>query len=133
MKNNLSVTTPTFGAKDRIYGGDLSKWLKFCNTLRLRLALRISKVKPDKAKIEAEAAVAGGVLEASDEDAAFKVTSEQYNPFGVQSGWNEFRMSATMESVLKGYNDPRMSKYFQPANEGGYHGVRNGMVPGEQN
>ena len=133
LKNNLSVTTPTFGAKDRIYGGDLSKWLKFCNTLRLRLALRISKVKPDKAKIEAEAAVAGGVLEASDEDAAFKVTSEQYNPFGVQSGWNEFRMSATMESVLKGYNDPRMSKYFQPANEGGYHGVRNGMVPGEQN
>lgn len=133
LKRNLSVTTPTFGDKDRIYGGNLSQWLMFCNTLRLRLALRISKVEPAMAKTEAEAAVAGGVLEASADDAAFKVTSDQWNPFGIQSGWNEFRMSATMESVLKGYNDPRMEKYFQPATEGGYHGVRNGMVPGEQN
>ena len=62
--------------------------------------------------------------------------------------WNEFRMSSTMESVLKGYDDPRMPVYFNPtlnsikkneAANGGtynpddlanpleYHGMRNGL------
>ncbi len=49
---------------DPIYGGDLTKWTKFANSLRLRLALRISEVEPDLAKTHAEAAVAGGVLDA---------------------------------------------------------------------
>lgn len=134
LKNNISVTTPSFGTADRIYGGDLKQWLKFCNTLRLRLALRISSVEPAKAKTEAEAAVAGGVIEMVAEEAEFKVNGDLFNPFGLQSGWNEFRMSATMESVLKGYNDPRLGKYFQPAiKDGQYHGVRNGMIPAEQN
>ena len=32
------------GSNDRCYGGDINKWLRFANTLRLRLALRISNV-----------------------------------------------------------------------------------------
>jgi Susd and RagB outer membrane lipoprotein len=132
LKNNITVTVPSFGDKDRIYGGDLNQWLKFCNTLRLRLALRVSKVDPAMAKAEAEAAVADGVLTAAADDAMFKVNADFFNSFGLQSGWNEFRMSATMESVLKGFNDPRMGKYFQPAASGGYHGARNGMKPSEQ-
>ena len=43
--------------------------------------------------------------------------------------WNEFRMSATMESVLKGYDDPRMPIYFLPAKTtGDYEGLRNGLT-----
>jgi hypothetical protein len=42
--------------------------------------------------------------------------------------WNEFRMSSTMESVLKGYADPRMPIYFLPAvTTGNYEGLRNGL------
>lgn len=48
---------------DPIYAGDLDKWAKFANSLRLRLAMRISGVEPALAKSHAEAAVAGGVLE----------------------------------------------------------------------
>jgi Susd and RagB outer membrane lipoprotein len=131
LKANLAK--PSFGASDKIYGGDNAAWLKFCNSLRLRLALRISKVEPAKAKAEAEAAYADGLMLTPADDAKYNVTSDNFNPFGVQSGWNEFRMSATMESVLKGYSDPRMQKYFQPAvSDGQYHGARNGMVPAEQ-
>jgi len=37
-------------------------------------------------------------------------------------------MSATMESILGGYNDPRIEEYFTPAADGsGYTGVRNGL------
>src|SRR5687767_9890343 len=33
-----------YGDWDLMYAGDVNKWIKFANTLRLRLALRISKV-----------------------------------------------------------------------------------------
>lgn len=126
IKANIDV--PSYGDKDMIFGGDNSKWLKFANTLRLRLALRISDVEPEMARQEAEAAVAEGVMVDLSDDAYLQVSAVNYNGFNRQSGWNEFRMSATMESLLVGYNDPRLSKYWQPAvNTGKYAGVRNGM------
>src|SRR5690606_24180430 len=58
LKANMA--TPSFDDKDPIFKGDNAKWLKFGNTLRLRLAIRISKIEPEKAKLEAEKAVANG-------------------------------------------------------------------------
>src|SRR5690606_4444795 len=77
---------------------------------------------------EAEEAVSEGVMVDLSDDAYLQVSAVNYNGFNRQSGWNEFRMSATMESLLVGYDDPRLSKYWQPAvNTGKYAGVRNGM------
>jgi hypothetical protein len=50
LKSHTSETP--YGSYDIIYGGNVDKWIKFCNTLRLRLALRISKVDPARAKTE---------------------------------------------------------------------------------
>jgi hypothetical protein len=125
-----------FGAADLIYGGSVSKWIKFANTLRLRLALRISKVDAARAKTEAEAAVADGVMTSSPDDDALLQRSEagqDYNGLSIMSDWNEFRMSASMESVLKGYQDPRMPVYFLPAEKTGtYEGLRNGLTSTQQ-
>ncbi len=123
-----------YGNYDIIYAGDVKKWIKFANTLRLRLALRISKVNPAKAKTEAEAAIAGGVL-TDVADNAYMVKSllgGDNNGLATISGWGEFRMSAAMESVLKGYDDPRIGIFFQPAfNSKSYEGLRNGLGPTE--
>lgn len=118
-----------FGSYDLIYGGNVDKWIKFANTLRLRLALRISKVDPVRAKTEAEAAYADGVLTTSPDDDAYAAKSlRDPNRLSSMSNYNEFRMSASMESVLKGYTDPRMAEYFLPAiNTGTYEGLRNGL------
>ncbi|MEL7163407.1 MAG: SusD/RagB family nutrient-binding outer membrane lipoprotein, partial [Bacteroidota bacterium] len=51
-----SGETP-FGSFDLIYGGDVAMWRKLTNSLRLRLAIRISGVDPARARSEAEAAV----------------------------------------------------------------------------
>lgn len=105
-----------YGSYDLVYGGDVNKWIKFANTLRLRLAVRISNVNPSKAKSEGEAAVADGVMLASPADDALlakSVTGSDVNGLSVMD-WNEFRMSSAMESVLKGYEDPRMPVYFNP-------------------
>ena len=121
-----------FGDFDIMYAGDVNKWIKFANTLRLRLAMRISKVDPTRAKTEAEAAVAAGTLTDSPGDDAYvkrSLTGDDNNGLSIMSDWNEFRMSASMESVLKGYADPRMPVYFLPAQKTGtYEGERNGLT-----
>lgn len=123
-----------FGTFDLLYAGDVNKWIKFANTLRLRLALRVSAVTPAVAKTQAEAAVAGGVMEAVADD-ALMVKSEPANDFNGLSRiaiWNEFRMSAAMESALKGYEDPRSTVYFQPTTATGtVEGLRNGLTPAQ--
>jgi hypothetical protein len=120
-----------FGSYDLVYGGNVNEWIKFANTLRLRLALRISNVDPARAKTEAEAAVAAGVMTTSPDDDALiqrSTKGDDGNGLSIMSDWNEFRMSASMESVLKGYNDPRLPVYFLPAvNTGKYQGLRNGL------
>ncbi|WP_149240519.1 SusD/RagB family nutrient-binding outer membrane lipoprotein [Dyadobacter sp. 32] len=107
-------------------------WAKFANTLRLRLALRISKVNPTLAKQQAEAAVAAGVMTATTDDAYMPKSSSVYaerNGLSQIVAWDELRMSSSMESMLKGYDDPRMPIYFQPATfTGKFDGVRNGLL-----
>jgi hypothetical protein len=132
---NQNKDKKPFELYDYIYKGDVAKWIKFANTLRLRLALRISDVDPVRAKAEAEAAVAGGVMQDIADDAMLKITGagNDINTFNQITAWNEFRMSASMESVLKGYDDPRISSYFQPAEATKtYEGLRNGLLPAQQ-
>lgn len=127
-----NINIESYGEADVIFGGDNSKWLKFANTLRLRLAMRISDVEPAMAKEEAEAAYAGGVMTDLSDDAYLVSSGVNYNGYNRQSSWNEFRMSTTMESYLVGYEDPRLSKFWQPSvNTGKYKGVRNGMNTAE--
>ena len=121
-----------YGLGDPMYGGNINKWIKFANTLRLRLAMRLSKVDPTRAKKEAELAVQSGVMEASPNDDAYvKKNSLDQNPLSVMATYkHEFSMSAAMESVLKGYQDPRISEYFTPAvATGTFEGIRNGLEP----
>lgn len=55
---------------DICYLGDFSKWLRFANSLRLRMAMRISNVAPERAKKEAEAALNNkwGLMQSNDDN-----------------------------------------------------------------
>lgn len=128
----LSGTDPSrrpFGVNDLVYQGDIAQWIRFANSLRLRLALRISGVEPGKARAEAEKAVAAGVMETNTHNAFMTVNANTVHGLNVISDWGEgFVMSAAMESYLKGYDDPRMPEYFSPGvNSGEYRGIRNGL------
>jgi hypothetical protein len=117
-----------YGNNDLIFHGSIPKWIKLGNTLRLRLAIRISGVDPARAKTEAEAAVASGVMTSNEDDAFMDVGPASPNGLNLMSPWGGFRMSASMESFFKGYDDPRLGEYFSPApNTGEYKGVRNGL------
>ncbi|WP_276346231.1 SusD/RagB family nutrient-binding outer membrane lipoprotein [Daejeonella sp. JGW-45] len=132
LKANL--TRPSFESKDLIYNGSNEKWLKFANTLRLRLALRISDVEPAKAKAEAEKAFANGVMTEVADGAYFKTSADFNHGLANFMARNGSRMSTSMESLLVGYNDPRLPMMWSPAlGDGKFHGVRNGMTVAQQN
>ena len=123
-----------FAKFDNFFGGDYNQWIKFANSLQLRLAMRIVKVNPGLAKTKAEAAIEGGVFEAG--DVAQIVANGYTHPLAAISGsWGDIAMSAEMESMLTGYEDPRMAKFFNaPADaavvEAGYEfkGIRQGIA-----
>lgn len=126
----LSANTSAngFGSNDLVYAGDAGKWLTFANSLRLRLAVRLAYIDPELAKTEAEKAVAAGVMTQNDQNANVLTTANSLNFYAAITYIDEFRMSATMQSVLEGYDDPRIREYFDAAVEGGgYKGIRNGM------
>ncbi len=136
-----------FGSGDIIFEGQASKWLKFANTMRLRLAMRISNVNPERAKAEAEAAAAGITMDVND-DNAWLVKLPTFN--GLENGMvrnrNSMLMNASIESFMKGFGDPRLPVYFSPvanqniagmppeiaANVGGYHGLMPGYSPADR-
>lgn len=117
---------------DQFYRGDCSKWLKFANTLKLRMAIRISGVEPEYAQAKAQEAVLGGVLEKVSES-SYDTTNGGINENGyaIVSGWPEVRANACLVSYMNGYNDPRRPAYFTQQTQtlaGGYVGVRSGSA-----
>ena len=124
--SGINGTVGVFRDYDAIYGGDTELWRKFANSMRLRLALRISDVDPARAQTEAEAAVAAGVMDSNDDCAYFEATSDTYNNFIEIAGAWGFYMTADMESILGGYNDPRMAVWYSANADGEYVGQPNG-------
>lgn len=89
---------------DVIYNGDVAKWIKLANSLRLRYAMRISDVAPEKARKEFEDALAseGGVLTSGSDDAMIKYMDISFS-FG-QDSYTDYRGNA-LSQLLFG-NDP---------------------------
>ena len=70
-------------------GGDVAKWKKYANSLRMRYAMRISDVNPAKAKEEFESALtdAGGYIASAADDAYIKYSD---SPFTYYDGANDY-------------------------------------------
>jgi hypothetical protein len=120
---------------DNIYGGNVVNWVKFANTLRLRLAMRVVYANAGLAQAEAEKSAAHpfGFIGSVNERAMLQRsnTLSYYHPlqeiaYSFNAG--EARMSASMDSYMNGYEDPRRAAYFTRAGDGNYHGVRQGIL-----
>lgn len=108
-------------SEDKVYGGDMAKWLKFANSLKLRMAIRIRHVEPTLAEQYAKEAVAAGVIESNDDNAL-----RSFNPrglFKVSVDWGDSRACADIDSYMNGYADPRLPYYFSPTATAGARDV----------
>ncbi|NDW13036.1 SusD/RagB family nutrient-binding outer membrane lipoprotein [Bacteroides sp. 214] len=117
------------------------EWLRFANTLRLRLAIRVSNVDKAMAQTQVNKCFASkiGFLNTNEHLIAVSTIGSGYiNPLGeINKSWGEVFMNANMESFLVGFNDPRLLAYFDPAEGDGdgqyivnvkgiYKGIRQG-------
>ena len=99
QKFDIKATAIT---SDPMFGGDISKWKLFANSLRLRYAMRISDVLPDLAKQEFNEALADGVMSSINDDACVKHLNVSYS-FGQES-YKDFRGNALAKYFYG--NDP---------------------------
>ena len=100
---------------DKVYQGKMSNWLKFANSLKLRMAVRMRFADPVKAQQYGEEAVAAGVITANEENCAIVYTPHGLHKMSVE--WGDSRACADIESYMTGFEDPRLPKYFKPAAE----------------
>lgn len=99
---------------DQVYEGNISNWIRYANSLKLRMALRVVYADEALAKKWAEEAVKhpGGLLEDNTQNAT---NSFPQNPvWTMTTGWGDSRACADIIAYMNGYEDPRIGKYFTP-------------------
>ncbi|WP_192822188.1 SusD/RagB family nutrient-binding outer membrane lipoprotein [Rufibacter sp. LB8] len=118
LKEANDQIVPGAVTNDIIYAGDMTKWKKLGNTIRLLMALRISKVNPNKGNTEFNAALADGVMTANADNFVFKHLADANNQnywFGeVSRGREWWALTKTLVDYMKPVSDPRLPVYGQP-------------------
>jgi hypothetical protein len=73
----LDASKPSFGSADLIYGGDVAKWKKLANSLRLRLALRVRYADPAMAEANMSDLTEADLITSGADD-AFIMSADDY-------------------------------------------------------
>lgn len=115
----LDPARTSFGSEDIIFGGDVTAWRKFANSLRLRLAMRMSDVAPGVAQPIVESLYSGGDLILTNADnAMFPYLSASPNQHPLHENWktrDDHSTSNTMINMMGALADPRIEVYAEPA------------------
>ncbi len=134
----FNVGGEAIGAGDFLYHGDIEKWRKFCNSTRLRVAIRMSSADEDGSK-----SVISEVLNnpskypimTSNEDNAYlwwpgvaPDLEPWYSRMGADDGnkTDQYRTNNVLVSALAENNDPRLPVYADKNKYGNYRGYQFG-------
>lgn len=116
----ISPAADSFGDADLVYTGNMTNWKKFGNSLKLRMAVRISDYDATSAAMYASQAVSvagGGVFTAVSDKAAFPFEDgpPNANPIWsavVESGRSDIVVANTFTDVINPLNDPRAAIFM---------------------
>ena len=119
-------------AGDQLYNGDVASWKRFANSMRLLMALRLSKADPAKGKAEFTDALSGGVFTDNSQNAVYVHLADAAN----QSYWyyvanvqnrSWYWASKPIVDYMKPLNDPRLPIFADKNGSGAYNGVPYGL------
>jgi len=113
---NLDANSGSFGSADLYYGGDAAAWVKFGNSLKIRMAITIADADNATAKAAVESA-AGKCFTSNADNCLmnYLTSSPNYNQLYVDliaTGRHDFVASNTMIDIMNSLKDPRLSSYF---------------------
>jgi len=133
--DRINTSAEGYGANDLVYGGDMKKWIKLANTIKLRLAINLSDVDPVIAKTHVESAINAGVIGSREESYSFVYDGAQYsNPVYdnlVSSRRDDYVPSNIIIDKMNSKNDPRRDIWFTKHNGnfiGGIYGKINNFA-----
>ena len=129
-------TAPVVALKgDLIFNGNMLMWRKFAESLRLRIAMRLSEVNDSKANsLIDDANFANAFSTASDVvEFGHWATDNEANPYYIDNvinvGADYFAMTNTLIDAMSTLNDPRISTYANVAvTSGTYVGLEVGVL-----
>lgn len=153
---DLKKTSPLAGptaTDDYIYAGNAARWVKFANTLKLRLYLHMLNVPgfdpaPVRAFVTNTPAAEFMASPAEDFQLRFDNLARRQNPIHqfILDRQDDIAAGATLVNLMNSRRDPRRASYFTPApfspallanppatEEGGYRGLVNGTAGGGVN
>lgn len=119
---------------DILFGGDLSKWKTWANTLRMTAALHLSEVDEATAKLEFTEALAAGVIASNDENVLFKYLKDANNQNPLYDNYfvgkrYDYAVSDVIIEHLIATKDARLSVYANAAiASGDYVGMPYGLA-----
>ena len=145
----IDVNGVGFTSGDVVFGGDMAKWKKFGNSLRLRVAMRISNTD-NYAAANAIASEEGiEFMTSNGDNAAFEYVGGGSTNSPLYDAWwtsarNDFTVAKPFINILKGVNDtlnnkinpffglidPRLQIYSRPRHAGTYKGLYYGIPYG---
>ena len=129
----LDPNAESFGEADIVYNGDVSSWIKYANSLKLKMGMLLADVDPAKAKSIVEAAAPNAFTSNSDNALFYYyAASPNTNPVWadiVQSQRTDFVAANTFIDLMNSLNDPRRPLYFTKDPTGNY----SGGIPGKGN
>jgi hypothetical protein len=122
------------GENDLLFEGDVEQWIRFANTLKLKLMMRYSAVDPGKAQSLISALVNSGAnfLETDASIASYYDEPDRGNPLYEADRRNQntasnLKASLTLVNYLEVNGDPRLEEFFdEPTSGGPIKGMRQG-------
>ena len=128
------------GNGDILFDNKPEMWQKFCNSLRLRLAIRVSNIAPSIAQTQIETVLGNPSkypIFGADENAFLNWPGvapykEPWYSNKVDESRDEHGLANTLIDSLIAYNDPRIAVYAKPLANGSYFGGIVGDQDGSQ-
>ncbi len=113
---NMDSGSGSFGTADNMYEGDVALWIKFANSLKLRMGLLLADKDDATAKAAVEAA-APNVFSSNDDNAklVYLGAAPNTNPIYIDlvaSARHDFVPANTLIDTMNSLNDPRRPFYF---------------------
>lgn len=138
---NVDEDLKSYGTADIIYEGDTEGWIRFGNSLRLRLAMRVRYVEPGLTSEHINEVANSQLITTNDQNADVVSEGEEatindnrspiFNYIqNNQSNPLHFTMTVS-ENLLK-RDDPRLDIYMRPSNSAGFRSRPFNMVKEDQ-
>jgi SusD/RagB-like outer membrane lipoprotein len=127
----LKTADPAKGypGSDPIFDNDLEKWVRFANSVRMRLAMRIRFADESLSRATVAQCLADPLMEDPSHDAYMIETEGTGNAwFNRREGFPSIKMSTTLIDQLQGTSDPRLSVFVSQDGNGQYSGIVNGLT-----